>query len=173
MIKRISTGTILKIAVAVMACMVAALPVSAFEGGQHRHHGEKGADFGFGCFNQLDLTDVQKSGITEIMDRYRSQLDALRNDIHQARQQLQTAMNLQPFDETQVKTAYQTMSPLLENRVLVRAKMKNEIRSLLTADQITALGEKRASRCGKGREGCANRQAMTKCWLQPDADDTP
>ncbi|MFH0726333.1 MAG: Spy/CpxP family protein refolding chaperone [Pseudomonadota bacterium] len=173
MIKRIYTGTILRIAVALIGCMVAALPVSAFEGGRYRHHVEKGAEFGFGCLNQLDLTDVQKSGITEIMDRYRSQLDALRNDIHQARQQLQTAMNLQPFDEAQIKAAYETMSPLLENRVLINAKMKNEIRSLLTADQVTALEEKRASRCEKGRERCANRQAMTKCWLQPDADETP
>jgi Spy/CpxP family protein refolding chaperone len=161
MIKHVFTRIIFKIAVALIGCMVVALPVSAFEGGP-RHHGEKGEEFGFGFLKQLDLTDAQKSGITEIMAQYHPQLDALRGDIHQARQQMRTSMSGQPFDEAQIRAAYQGMSPLLENMFVLRAKMKNEIWALLTADQLKALEEKRESWHQKKQDRRDHGQAMMK-----------
>jgi Spy/CpxP family protein refolding chaperone len=162
----------LRITVVLLGCVVVALPASAFDGGP-RHHGEKGTELGFGCLKQLDLTDAQKSGISEIMEKYDPQHDALRNRIHEARQEMQTTMNGQPFDEAQVRAAYQAMNPLREELFLLNAKMKSEIRSLLTADQLKALEEKRDHWCEKGRERGDHRQAMTRRCPQTDMDETP
>jgi Spy/CpxP family protein refolding chaperone len=76
----------------------------------------------------------------------------VRGDIHQARQEMRTAMDQTPFNEAQVRAAYQGISPLLEDMVVLMAKIRSEIRSLLTADQIKTLDEKRAQHYQRKRE---------------------
>jgi Spy/CpxP family protein refolding chaperone len=172
--KGVITGFIFKIVVVLIGCVVTASAASAFDGGS-RHHGKKGGEFGFGFLKQLDLTDAQKSGIAEIMDKYAPQFDALRSDLRQARQQMRATIDNSPFDESIVRAAYQQMSPLRENMFVLRAKMKTEIRSLLTADQIKTLEEKKDRRCEIGRERRDHRHAMIKKQLQmdTDTDETP
>lgn len=172
MTKKDFTGFAFRIAVVVIGCVVAASAASAFEG-RGRHHGGKGADCGFGFLKQLDLTDAQKSGIAEIMERFDPPIDALRTEIHQARQQMQTALREAPFNEAQVRAAYREISPLNEDIFVLRARMKSEIRSQLTEDQVKALEERRADWCEMGLERRAHRQTMMKKCLQMDADETP
>jgi Spy/CpxP family protein refolding chaperone len=149
--------------------MVLTLPITVWA--ERGHHGAKGSEFR--CLNQLNLTADQESAIKGIRENYRPQLDTLHNDIRTARQEMRSAMSAQPFDEAQLRAAYQKMSPLHENMIVTRAKMKNEIRALLTADQKKAFDEKQNKHCEKGREQCANRQqGMAKCWMQPDTDET-
>jgi Spy/CpxP family protein refolding chaperone len=162
-----------KMAVVLLGCIVFASTASAVEGGSGRHHGKKGGEFGFGCFKQLHLTDAQKSGITKIMDKYDPQLDALHSKLREARQQMRTTINNSPFDESQVRKAYQELSPLHENMFVLREQMKSEIRSLLTADQIKTLDEKRENWCERGPDRRDHRHKMMKKCLQMDSDKTP
>jgi Spy/CpxP family protein refolding chaperone len=170
--KNVMNGFIFKMAVVWLGCMVVASTASAFDEG-HRHHGKKGGEFGFGCFKELNLTDTQKSGIKEIMDKYDPQLDALHGQLREARQQMRTTLNSSPFDETTVRTTYQQLSPLRENMFVLREQMKSEIRSLLTADQIKTLDQKRESWGERGRDRRDHRHAMMKKCLQMNTDETP
>jgi len=170
--KKVITGRVVNLAVVLIGCMVMASSASAFERG-NPHHGKKGGEFGFGCFKHLNLTDTQKSGITEIINKYDPKLDASRSQLHEASQQMRTTINSSPFDEAQLRAAYQQLSPLRENMFVLREQMKSEIRSLLTAEQIKTLDEKRESWCERGRERRDHRhERMNKC-LQMDTEETP
>jgi Spy/CpxP family protein refolding chaperone len=62
------------------------------------------------------------------------------------------------------------MNPLLENMVVLRAKMRNEIRTVLTPEQINQIEEKRGQRWENRDEHRKFRQKMMKTWLKMEAD---
>jgi Spy/CpxP family protein refolding chaperone len=144
---------------------VFALQVFAFGG-----HGRFGQCMGMHALVQLELDKTQKAEIANIIEKVKPEIIALRDQIQQAREKRQSLQKSQAFNEDQARQAFQTMNPLLEDMFMLRAKMRNEIRSVLTEEQINQIEEKRDRRWQNRGERRKFRQKMMKTWLEMEAD---
>lgn len=144
---------------------VFALQVFAFGG-----HGRFGQCMGMHALVQLELDKTQKAEIANIIEKFQPEMIPLRDKIQQAREKWQSSVKSQAFNEDLVRQAFQAMNPLLENMFMLRAKMRNEIRSVLTEEQINQIEEKRARRWQNRGERRKFRQKMMKTWLEMEAD---
>ncbi|MEA3360781.1 MAG: Spy/CpxP family protein refolding chaperone [Thermodesulfobacteriota bacterium] len=144
---------------------VFALQVFAFGG-----HGRFGHHMGMRGLVQLDLDKTQKAEIANIIEKLKPEMIALRDQIQQAREKRQSLQKSQALNEDQVRQAFQTMNPLLENMFVLRAKMRNEIRTVLTEEQIDQIEEKRAQRWENRGERRKFRHKMMETWLEMEAD---
>jgi len=166
--KLVNKKLLMAASVILLFSAVFASQVFAFRG--HGGHGRFGNFIAMHGLAQLDLDKDQKSEVANIIEKFQPEIAALRDKIHQARQKQQTLLRSQEFNENQVKQAFQTMNPLLENMVVLRAKMRNEIRTVLTAEQINQIEEKRGQRWENRDERRKFRQKMMKTWLKMEAD---
>ena len=137
--------------------------VFAFRGGHGNCVGIRG-------LFQLDLDKAQKGEIANIIEKFQPEIDALRDQIRQAREKQQKLLKYEEFNENQVRQAFQSMRPLLEDMVVLRAKMRNEVRTVLTPEQIKQIEEKRAQTREKRSECRKFGQTMMKAWLEMETD---
>ncbi|MCB1036605.1 MAG: Spy/CpxP family protein refolding chaperone [Acidobacteria bacterium] len=126
------------------ALMVAAVlaPVFLFagpgRGGGFGHHGRHGGP-GFPGLRGLDLSEAQRTQIHEIFSAQREQGEAAREQLHQARQALADQIHAETFDEVAIRQAAQQVSALEENQAVERARLFQQIRQILTPEQLQQL----------------------------------
>ena len=115
---------------------------------------------------ELDLSDAQKSEVRAIISKYREDGKEIRGQLREAREMTMDVMHDEPFVEEKVRQAFQQVSPLLEEGMVMRARLMAEIRSLLNPDQLESLKEKRIEMSGKIKEDMRFRESMIGAWLQ-------
>lgn len=85
--------------------------------------------------SQLNLTPEQQKKVDEIMARNRSNQQANRKEMASQMKQLRDLMNASEFDEAEFRKAHQKLSTFQEDMMVSRAKMKGEIKKVLTPEQ--------------------------------------
>jgi Spy/CpxP family protein refolding chaperone len=94
----------------------------------------------------LDLSEEQESKMMEIIEKYEDQSGREREGLFEARRNLFDALESEPLDEIAIRNAFQQMSQIRENLLVMRAKMMNELKTVLNSDQIERLQERKSQR---------------------------
>ncbi len=90
---------------------------------------------------KLDLSDVQKKEIAEVITRNREGNREMIREIIAARRELTTAIHGGAFDEVAVRTSARVVGNMAEEFAVRRARQSAEIRSILTEPQRALLRE--------------------------------
>jgi Spy/CpxP family protein refolding chaperone len=115
-----------------------------------RHLGHRGADECFGphmeglrTLLQLDLSDEQKSELLNILNRYKAESETFMEDMMVAGEEMKALRNAQEFNEGQVREAFRKLSSVREELLVLGAKMMEEMKGVLSDEQIKFLKEHR------------------------------
>ena len=101
---------------------------------------------GFRAFLELNLTETQRADMLTIINKYQDERQTLRNTAVEARRNLQTVLNVETFNEEAVRKALREKSDIREEMFILRIKMTNELKAVLTAEQLELLEERKSQR---------------------------
>jgi protein CpxP len=147
---------------AVMACTLAmpAFAQSADQGGQPQERGKQGfgrfhgghGRGGGNAWQQLNLTEAQKTQMKQIRESYRERTQSLHQELRSKKQELRQANQGGTFNEA-LTTQVLTESAALEAKLMgERFKMRQEMLALLTPEQKNQLEQRREQHKMKGTE---------------------
>ena len=103
---------------------------------------------------QLGLTDQQGDDLAAIFAAHRKAMRSVHEATRTARENLDTQIHAASFDETAIRKAASVLAVLEADRAVAQAKLFQEIRKILTPEQIQKLEqirEERRERMGPGR----------------------
>ena len=109
-------------------------------------------NFGMKMLNRLNLSESQQTRVNEILTKHQEETEAIRARLHEARQQLHSAISTDQFNETGVRQAWQQLSPLLEEMMVLRATVMSSVKSVLTPDQLNQYEQLKTTHLNKMRE---------------------
>ena len=95
---------------------------------------------------QLNLSDSQKSRILSIIEKYENDIESAKNNLRQARHNIRAAMQAGEFNENAIRNAHRQAAPIKEELLVLGAKMKAEMKTVLTLEQLQLLEERKAER---------------------------
>ena len=111
--------------------------------GAHKGHGMRGMRAG-GFFKQLNLTEDQKAKIKQIRESFAQTNKPLREQVRAKRQELRQANEGGTFNEALATQKLTEMASLEAKLMGERAKLHQEMLSVLTAEQKAQLEQSRA-----------------------------
>lgn len=132
------------------------------------HH--KGGFLGLRALMDLDLSASQKAEVRDIISQYRGKGKEIRIQIFEAREKSIDEIETEPFDEEKVRQAFQQISPLLEEKVVLKARFMADIRSVLNPDQLELLQQRRSEHSERMKKDMRFRESMMDTWLQMDTE---
>ncbi len=103
--------------------------------------------------HQLDLSEEQRQQLHELRATQREEGQAAHQQLREARVTLAQSIHSEAFDETTVRTASQQVAALEEDQAVERALAFQEVRKILTAEQLEELATLRQER-GEGHRNC-------------------
>ncbi len=121
-------------AVAVLASVPLAVAAQEGHGSWHGRHGFMG---GFAGLRQLDLTDDQRQQIRAAMQSHREEFKAIADRVRKAREAQQAAIEQVPVNEPQIRAASSELAAAEADAAVLRARVHEQVFSLLTPDQQT------------------------------------
>jgi Spy/CpxP family protein refolding chaperone len=139
-------------------------------GQKHPRFGMEKGFFGLRTLVQLDLSDAQKTKVSNIINKYRDERKNIQLQLSEAKKQLWSAIHAENFSEKKLRQAHRQVSPIREELAVLRARFMAELKPVLTPDQLKMLKEKRAKFSGKMKERRQFRQKMMDTWLQPSTE---
>jgi len=123
-------------------------------GGEFGGRGMKG-----GMFRGIELTEDQKTRVKQISDSFRQRTQALHQELRTKRQDLRQASEGGTFNEALATQKLTETAGLQAKLMGERFKMRQEMQSVLTAEQKTQLEQKRAEfKAKRGERGQRNVQ---------------
>jgi Spy/CpxP family protein refolding chaperone len=150
--------------------LLAALPALAHPpgGGPHGRGGRggfgPGADCGFGdglrlerMAERLDLSAAQRDELRELFGGGLGEGADARLDLFQARRRLADQIHAESVDETAVREAAATVAAIEADLAVARARRAQELRRILTPEQLAELDEMRELHQRFGRRGPRGR----------------
>ena len=140
-------------ALALTMVLVGALAVGAMNFGGHSGlTGVKGSRIlGLKTLIQLNLSDSQKSRILSIIEKYENDIESAKNNLREARHNIRAAIQAGEFNENAIRNAHRQAAPIKEELLVMGAKMKAEMKTVLTPEQLQLLEERKAERIGEIR----------------------
>ena len=84
----------------------------------------------------LDLSEEQKVQVEAIIDKYEDDKDSLVESLKEAREKVSEVIFAEEFNEAAVRAAIGEVSPIMEELVVLHAKIIAELRTVLTPEQI-------------------------------------
>ena len=121
-----------------------------------RHHGSTGVMgsriSGLKTLIELNLSDSQKSQILSIIDKYEKDMKIARNNLREARHNIRRIMEAGELNENDLRNACRLAAPIKEDLLVMGAKMKSELKKVLTTEQLQLLEEGKARRMERMRE---------------------
>jgi protein CpxP len=157
--------------VAVLALAIAvpfAIAQSKDAGGQQgrhaemREHGRRGPGggrMGGFEFRNLDLTDAQKAQMKSIRESHQQSIQPLMEQIRAKRQEIRQASADGTFNEALVTQKLNEIAPLEAKLMGERARIHQEMLSVLTAEQKAKLEQSREQRKSRWAERRGNKQS--------------
>jgi periplasmic protein CpxP/Spy len=133
--------------------------------GRHGHGGRMGA---MADFRQLGLTDDQRNQIRAAMSAHREEFKALFDRARTARQAQRAAIDQVPMNEQQVRAATNDVAAVEADMAVLRARVHEQVYSVLTPDQQTQLKALKDQRAASRAQHRAERQQQ-KSQTQPPA----
>ena len=155
----VTIGLVLLVAVAL------ALKANAFG---PPHHGE--GCFGLRALMDLDLSNSQKAEVRTIIDKYRGKEEEIRDQLLEAKTKSMDVLEVEPFDEEKVRQDFHQTCPLLEDAMVLRAKLMAELRSVLNPDQLEVLKQRKSEHSERIEKDMQFRESMIDTWLQMDTE---
>jgi len=107
---------------------------------------------GVRLFENLQLTNEQKSTIDGLFAANRENARSLRQRFQEQRQLLRNAAQNQPFDEAAVRFQAQELAKLQSEMMVQRAAVMNQISGILTTEQKAKLQDLREQRKARFQE---------------------
>ena len=95
---------------------------------------------------QLNLSDSQKSRILSIIEKYENDIESAKNNLREARHNIRAAIQSGEFNENAIRNAHRQAAPIKEELLVLGAKMKAEMKTVLTLEQLQLLEERKAQR---------------------------
>jgi Spy/CpxP family protein refolding chaperone len=135
--KRNKFLTLTLVVVVILAGGVPAI-AGGFGGMDHRHWREPGFA-GLKTFLKLDLTHAQRSQLSNIIDSHQAERRNAAHNFFEARRNLFKAMNSEKFDEVNLRKAFKDLSSIKEDSFVLGARMRAEMKAVLTPEQISLL----------------------------------
>jgi protein CpxP len=111
--------------------------------GQHKGHGMRGMRAG-GFFRGLNLTEDQKAKMKQIRETFAATNKPLREEVRAKRQELRQASEGGTFNEALATQKLTEIAPLEAKLMAERAKLHQEMLSVLTAEQKAQLEQAKA-----------------------------
>jgi protein CpxP len=117
-----------------------------WRGEGHGHGGGKRGGHGMGgmMFGGLNLTDDQKAKMKQLSESFRERTQSMRQELNAKRQELQQANAGGTFNEALATQKLQETAGLQAKLMGERFKLRQDMLSVLTAEQKTQLEQKRA-----------------------------
>jgi Spy/CpxP family protein refolding chaperone len=115
---------------------------------------------GFGglkAFLELKLSEPQQMEMMNIITKYQSEREDLRNRMIGSRKSLKTVLHAENFNEDDARKAFREASTVREEIFVLRAKMMAELKAVLTPEQLELLKERRAQKLGRMKHCLENR----------------
>ena len=126
--------------------------------GRHGRGGRMGV---MADFQQLGLSDDQRTQIRSAMSAHRDEFKALFDRARAARHAQQTAVEQVPMNEQQVRAATSDVAAVEADMAVLRARVHEQVYSVLTPDQQTklkALKDQRAAMRAERRQQWQQRK---------------
>jgi protein CpxP len=136
-----------------------------FRDGQHGF-GMGHGFMGFKILEELNLSDAQKAGISEIILKYRDERRQHIDKLIEARKNLSDTVLAETFNEADVRQAFGEAAALQEEAAVIRAKIFSEIRPLLTPEQLALISQRKAELFEKIKDRMAFGQSVFDAWLE-------
>jgi Spy/CpxP family protein refolding chaperone len=150
---------VLTAALALTIVFAGAFAVDAMNSG--RHSGFTGAMgsriLGLKTLIQLNLSDSQKSQVLNIIDKYEKDMEIARNSLQEARYNIRTILKAEELNENDLRNACRQAAPIKEDLLVMGAKMKAELKTILTTEQLQLLEERKAQRIERFRDRLDSR----------------
>ena len=138
-------------------------------GERHGGHGKAGKGWGregrggrgmdAGMFRGIELTEDQKTRMKQIRDSFRQRTQSLHQELRTKRQELRQASEGGTFNEALATQKLTETAGLQAKLMGEQFKMRQEMQSVLTAEQKTQLEQKRAEfKAKRGEHGKQNVQ---------------
>jgi len=150
---------------AILISGVLAVQAGAF-GPPHR----KGGIINLRFLMELDLSDSQKAEVRNIINKYREEEKNIQDQLMEAKENSRDVIHAGTFDEEKVRQAFQQISPIMEDMMILRARFMAELRPLLNPGQLELLKKKRANHSERMKRGAQFRESMIDTWLQKKAE---
>jgi periplasmic protein CpxP/Spy len=159
--KRMTVG----LAALVFACAcIGTVAAAAHDGGHGSGRWERG--FGMGrLLHRLDLTQDQKRQVASILESHRGEIGNVATRLVQATENLLNATAAEPFSEDAVKQAAQAVADQQEQLIALRAGIFNEIKPILTPEQLTTLAQMRGKMAERMKNHVDVKLAALDKWI--------
>ena len=158
-----------KVLIAMLAAAVLSGTVSAMAepGGQ----GRGGHGFGhhnglFKALIRLDLNDLQKHEIALVLKKYWEAGKEKHEAMHQAREGLRVASDMEVVDETAVREAFKAVAAAGEEMAVHKALLVAELRGVLTPEQQEVLREHRHGMGKRMKSRMAQGGGFLDEWIE-------
>ena len=127
--------------------------------GRGGHFGRGGQGLRGEMFRGIELTEDQKTRMKQISDSFRQRTQSLHQELRTKRQELRQASEGGTFNETLATQKLTETAGLQAKLMGEQFKMRQEMQSVLTAEQKTQLEQKRAEfKAKRGERGKRNVQ---------------
>jgi Spy/CpxP family protein refolding chaperone len=139
-----------------MAMVLAAAPLLAgARDGRGPIHGWRGFMGGLAGLGQLGLTDDQRQQIRNAVSSHRDEFKSMADRVRTAREAQQAAIEQVPLNEPQIRAASSELAAAEADAAVLRARVHEQVFSLLTPEQQT----KARSLAAERRQFRAQRRA--------------
>ena len=135
--------------------------------------GNCAAPVGLRSMMGLNLSDSQKDKAVKIVEECEINRIKAGGELMKDRDNLRVALQADNVNEQDIRKAYKKLSSTREDRVIARAKMMTEMKSILTPEQLKLWDERKAERSDRsicrgrgdsGRAGYGKKSADCLRW---------
>ncbi|MEZ4527588.1 MAG: Spy/CpxP family protein refolding chaperone [Desulfobacterales bacterium] len=129
--------------------------------GKGFHRGDRGMHF-LGCLN---LTDEQKTKVRGILNTHLDEIKAKKQAVIEARQNMAEVIHSANPAEENVRAAHKTFAAAQEEATVLRVKIMNEVKQVLTDAQKAELEKRRAERIERMKTRFDRKWDRMEEWL--------
>jgi Spy/CpxP family protein refolding chaperone len=131
-------------------------------------HGGHGRGF-LKVLTQLNLTDSQKQDIANTLKQHREEIRDLRSKMFDTKKALLDAVTANEFSEEAVRGAARQTAGIEEQFAVLRAKLFDEIRKLLTLEQQETLTQLKADFASRMQAWRERRMSRMDQWIDENS----
>ncbi len=156
----------IKVVIFVFSLTIILSGAPAMQAGAFGSHSHGGGMCPLKMLTALDLTDDQKAEVRNILIKYREEQKEIRDRLHKARAEVAEVIHAEPFNEVNIREAIRQISPMMEDMMVLKAKIMAELKTLLNPDQLEFIEKERDEHVKRMGKGMQFRDLMIDTWLQ-------